>query len=145
MRAVATVATSPSVTSVAKPVVAQALSDALPPRALPPVATAVVARASNRRRDVRTRVSFTACVRQGEGAEEIVECDNISKGGMSFRSRKSYAMDSAIEVAAPYSVGSPAIFVPARIKHIEELPGAALFRYGAAYVPKTSGSLGGPG
>ena len=93
----------------------------------------------NRRRDVRTRVSFTACIRQGESSDEIVECDNISKGGLSFRSRKSYAVDSVIEVAAPYSPGWQAIFILARIKHFEPLPSGTLFRYGAVYVPKTSG------
>ena len=139
------------ITSSAKPAVAQpqaertalvgvaALRETLPPpQPLPPAATAVVARASNRRRDVRTRVSFTVCVRQGDAGEEIVECDNISKSGISFRSRKSYAMDSAIEIAAPYSPGWPAVFVPACIKHVDKLPGATLFRYGVAYVPKTS-------
>jgi hypothetical protein len=146
-------ATHSRMTSSAKPAAAQpqaeraalvgvaALRETLPPpQPLRPAATAVVARASNRRRDVRTRVSFTVCVRQGDAGEEIVECDNISKRGISFRSRKSYAMDSAIEVAAPYSPGWPAVFVPACIKHVDELPGATLFRYGVAYVPKTSGN-----
>ncbi len=145
-------ATRSAMTSSAKPAAVQiqaertalvgvaALRETLPPGPLSPAATAVVARASNRRRDVRTRVSFTVCVRQGDAAEEIVECDNISKRGISFRSRQSYAMDSAIEVAAPYSPGWPAIFVPACIKHVEKLPGATLFRYGVAYMPKTSGN-----
>jgi hypothetical protein len=98
-----------------------------------PVATAVVAGPANRRRDVRTGVSFTACVRQGSSEDQIVECDNLSRGGLSFRSRQPYALDSVIEVAAPYSLGAHAIFVPACIKHVEALPGGTLFRYGAAY------------
>ena len=146
------VASRSTVISSAKPAAAQtqaertapvgvALPETLPPGPLPPGVTAVMARASNRRRDVRTRVSFTACIRQGDASEEIVECDNISKGGISFRSRKSYAMDSSIEVAAPYSLGAHAIFVPACIRHVEQLPGGGtLFRYGAAYMPKTSGN-----
>lgn len=96
-------------------------------------------RAVNRRRDVRTRVGFTACIRQGESSDEIVECDNISKSRLSFRSRKTYAVDSTIEVAAPYSPGWQAIFVLARIRHFEPLPSGTLFRYGAVYVPKSSG------
>ena len=110
-----------------------ALSETVSPAALPPVETGVVPRTSNRRRDVRTRVSFTACIRQGDGGEEIVECDNVSRGGISFRSRKCYAVESAIEVAAPYSLGSHAIFAYACIKRVESLPGGTLFRYGAAY------------
>ena len=104
-----------------------------PPAALPPVETGVVPRTSNRRRDVRTRVSFTACIRQGDGGEEIVECDNVSRGGISFRSRKCYAVDSTIEVAAPHSPGGHAIFATASIQRVETLPGGTLFRYGAAY------------
>src|SRR5579859_246852 len=87
----------------------------------------------NRRRHVRTRVRFTACVRLNHSNEEIVECDNVSKGGLCFRSRKQYAEGAAIEVAVPYSPGQPAIFVPAQIRRVEELPALGLFRYGVAY------------
>jgi hypothetical protein len=86
----------------------------------------------NRRRDVRTSVKFTACVRQDVSGDEIVECDNISKGGASFRSRRNYQPGSRIQIAVPYSPGGHAIFVAATIWHIEELP-ARLFRYGVAY------------
>jgi len=116
-----------------------ATPEALPREALPPAAAAVVARTVNRRRDVRTRVSFTACVRQESSGEDIVECDNISKGGLSFRSRKSYAVGSSIEVAVPYSPGAPAIFVAASIRHVETIASGTLFRYGAAYTRKVVG------
>ena len=86
----------------------------------------------NRRRDVRTSVKFTACVRQDVSGDEIVECDDISKGGASFRSRRNYQPGSRIEIAVPYSPGGHVIFVAATIRHIEELP-ARLFRYGVAY------------
>jgi len=107
---------------------------------LPPVATGVVARSANRRRDVRTRVSCMACIRQS-ATEEVVECDNMSKGGLSFRSRKSYAIESTIEVAVPYAPGSPAIFVVASIRHAESLSVESLFRYGAAYKRKGAGDM----
>jgi hypothetical protein len=109
------------------------LPEAQPQEERAPEATAVVAGTANRRRDVRTGVNFTGCIRQGSSDDEIVECDNLSRGGLSFRSRQSYALDSIIEVAAPYSLGAHAIFVPACIKHVEALPGGTLFRYGAAY------------
>ncbi len=109
-------------------------------QALPPVATNVVACKANRRRDVRIRVSFIACIRQEACGEEIVECDNVSKGGLSFRSKKSYAVGSTIEVAIPFSPGTPPIFVLANIKHVESLNISSLFRYGAAYTPKASAS-----
>jgi hypothetical protein len=108
------------------PVAAQ---EAASPERSSPAATAVVARTANRRRDVRTRVSFTACIRQvGTTGEEIVECDNISKGGFSFRGRKAYAENSAIEVAVPYSPGGHAIFVAAVIRHVETIDSGNLFR-----------------
>ncbi len=88
---------------------------------------------ANRRRHVRTRVHFTACVRLNHLHEEIVECDNISKGGLCFRSQKRYEENAAIEVAVPYSPGQPAIFTPAQIRRVEELPALHLFRYGVAY------------
>ncbi len=87
----------------------------------------------NRRRHVRTRVSFTACVRVNHLHEEVVECENVSKGGLCFRSRKQYSDGAAIEVAVPYSPGQPAIFVAAQIRRVEELPAAGMFRYGVAY------------
>jgi hypothetical protein len=97
----------------------------------------------NRRRDVRTRVNFTACIRHHAAGQDIVECDNISKGGFSFRSQKHYTKDSTIQVSLPYSPGSPPMFVFAEIKRVEELPGGTLFHYGAAYVkpPTVSGYL----
>lgn len=89
-------------------------------------------RTDNRRRDVRTRVNFRACIRNASG-DEIAKCDNISKGGLSFRSGKDYAKGAAIEVAVPYTPGERAIFVHAHIRHVENL-GSGLFRYGVAYI-----------
>ncbi|MBS1842516.1 MAG: PilZ domain-containing protein [Acidobacteria bacterium] len=88
----------------------------------------------NRRRHVRTRVNFTACIRLDPAAEEIVECDNISKGGLCFRSRKRYEQNAVFQVAVPFSPGQPAIFVKAQIRRAEALPGCDLFRYGVAYI-----------
>ena len=87
----------------------------------------------NRRRHVRAAVNFTACVRHGVSGEEIVECINISRGGASFYSSKKYEQGALIEIAAPYSPGSPAIFVYATIRHVKELPDVR-FRYGMEYI-----------
>ena len=111
------------------------------PGPIPPlVPPASVQRAGNRRRALRSRVNFTALLRHADLGEEIAESDNISRGGFSFRSLRAYPVNSMIEVAVPYSPGFEAIFVPACIKHIEDLPGGTLFRYGAAYttLPKNS-------
>ena len=98
-----------------------------------------MARTVNRRKDVRTRVSFTACIRQESSSEDIVECDNISRGGLSFRSRRIYAVGSSIEVAVPYEPGVPAIFVAASIRHVETIVSGTVFRYGAACTRKVVG------
>jgi hypothetical protein len=87
----------------------------------------------DRRKHVRAKVKFSACIRHS-GSEEIVACENISKGGFCFRGSKHYLEKSMIEVALPYSPGDPAIFVPAQIVWGQELAAEKLFRCGAAYV-----------
>jgi hypothetical protein len=144
-------ATAPAKSSYAAASIA--LDDIVPTALLPPppVATSVTAKETaassttltqpkfaaggkpNLRLHVRTRVHFTACVRLNPGSEEIVECDNISKGGFSFRSLKRYDEFASIEVAVPYYLGHPPIFVRATIRRIEELPALNLFRYGVAF------------
>jgi hypothetical protein len=108
------------------------VSDPLPELALPPAASAVVAKAANRRRDVRTGVNLSACVRH-EKSEEIVECANLSKRGFAFRSRKQYPVGGEIEVAVPYYVGTPPSFVIGSIRHVTVLPNHN-FHYGVMYV-----------
>jgi len=88
---------------------------------------------TNRRRNKRVRVNFTACVRHADSGDDVVECREVSKGGLTFRSRKRYRVNSVIEVAVPYSSGQTPIFVSASIKHAEKLPGSDFYCYGAAY------------
>lgn len=126
----------PALVMASKPIAAP--SGAPEKSAEPVTGPATPARRVNRRRHVRTRVSFLACVRQAVSGDDIVECENVSKGGVSFRSLKRYDEGSLIEVAVPYSPGSPAIFVQARIQHVEELPGGRLFRHGAEYTNSSS-------
>ena len=108
------------------------VSDALPELALPPMASAVVAKAANRRKDVRTRVNLSACVRH-EKAEEIVECANLSRRGFAFRSRKQYPIGCELEVAVPFYVGTPPSFVIGSVRHVTVLPNEN-FHYGVMYV-----------
>ncbi|HKV26066.1 MAG TPA: PilZ domain-containing protein [Candidatus Acidoferrum sp.] len=88
----------------------------------------------NRRKHTRVRVSFSACIRDSTQSDDIVECENVSKGGLCFHSRRQYAVGARIEIAAPFSPGEPALFVTAQIMRVEELIGAKTFRYGVAYV-----------
>jgi len=89
----------------------------------------------NRRQHMRIKVNFTGCVRNHHGSEEdMVVCENISRGGLCFKSSRCYDKTAAIEVAAPYTPGSPDIPVSARIVYVQELPEEKMFRYGAQYL-----------
>jgi hypothetical protein len=91
----------------------------------------------NRRKHLRLKVSFNACVRYRNLKEEIVECENVSKGGLCFRASAQYPQGAQIEVAAPYEKDQQAIFVPAQIRYVEEVPEFKQRRYRVAYL-KTS-------
>jgi hypothetical protein len=88
----------------------------------------------NRRKHPRVRVNYSACVRHPDRGDDIVACEDMSKGGLRFKSKKQYYAQSLIEVAVPYEPGQPAIFVPAQIVFVEELPEQRFFRYGVAYL-----------
>ena len=108
------------------------VSEPPPEPALPPAASAVVAKAANRRKDVRTRVTFSACIRHEE-SEEIVECANLSKRGFAFRSRKQYPVGGEILVAVPFYPGTPPSFVTGSVRHVTALPNRN-FQYGVMYL-----------
>jgi PilZ domain-containing protein len=91
----------------------------------------------NRRRHVRTKVSFTCSVRNHCFDDDIALCENISRGGLCFKSSKRYYETAGIEVAAPYSPGSACIRVPAQIVYVQELPDEKMFRYGVQYIHLT--------
>ena len=91
----------------------------------------------NRRKHPRVKVSYSACVRHPERGDDVVQCEDMSKGGLRFKSRAKYYPQSLIEVAVPYQPGQPAIFVPAQIVFAEELPEQRLFRYGVQYLKPT--------
>jgi len=88
----------------------------------------------NRRKHARVKVSYSACVRHPERGDDIVTCEDMSRGGLRFKSRKSYYERSLIEVAVPYTPGQASLFVPAQIVFTQELPEQQLFRYGVAYL-----------
>jgi hypothetical protein len=93
---------------------------------------------ANRRKHPRVKVSYSACVRHPERGDDIVQCEDMSKGGLRFKSRQRYYARTFIEVAVPYQPGQPAIFVPAQIVFAEELPEQRLFRCGVQYLTRTN-------
>jgi hypothetical protein len=87
-----------------------------------------------RRNRTRIKARVLACIRRRGFQEEIAVCEDLSKGGLSFRSRNQYAEGSRVEVAVPFTPGSGAIFVPIRIVFSQAIPTAGLYRHGAAYI-----------
>src|SRR5579859_369512 len=95
---------------------------------------APAARRENRRKHVRMKVSFQACVRSFAHGDDIVNCEDVSRGGLCFKSRKPYSENFKIEVAAPYTPGMQNFFTAAEIVHVRELKGEKKFRCGVAYL-----------
>jgi hypothetical protein len=87
-----------------------------------------------RRNRTRVKARVLACIRRRGFAEEVVVCEDLSKGGLSFRSRNQYGEGSRVEVAVPFTPGTGAIFVPIRIVFSQAIPTAGLYRHGAAYI-----------
>ncbi len=92
------------------------------------------ARRENRRKHVRTRVNFKACVRSFAHGDDVVSCEDVSRGGLCFKSRKPYVENFKIEIAAPYTPGAQNFFSPAEIVYVQELKGEKKFRCGVAYL-----------
>ena len=112
-------------------------SDMVPERILAPMVQeeeSVVAAAPEpardptveRRRRARAKVSFFACVKTAQFGPDIVTCLDISKGGVSFRSRNPYKKEMKIQIAVPYASdvkNAPSIFVSGRITNVREMEG----------------------
>jgi hypothetical protein len=93
---------------------------------------------ANRRRHRRAKVSYFACVRTEAFGDDIVPCIDMSRGGVSLKTKHPYQVSSRIHIAVPFSLESPegpAIFVPARIANINPIPDSDLFRCGVAFLP----------
>jgi hypothetical protein len=73
-------------------------------------------------------------VRRPGSADDVVVCEDMSRGGFRFKSKRQYFEKTMIDVAVPYSPGSQAIFVPAQIAYVQELPEQKMFRCGAMYL-----------
>jgi hypothetical protein len=89
-----------------------------------------------RRQYPRARVNYSALVRHPERGDDVVQCEDMSRGGLRFKSNKKYYERSLIELAVPYVPGQTPIFVPAQIVSAVELPEEKLFRYGVAYLQR---------
>jgi PilZ domain len=87
----------------------------------------------SRRKDTRLPANVSACISQPGFREEIVRCEDVSRGGLCFTSRKNYLERSRVEISVPYLQKNGNIFQPARIVYVHPL-GPNLFRHGVAYI-----------
>ncbi len=92
------------------------------------------ARPEDRRKYVPAKVNFTACIRCPDSEDDIVACEEMSRGGLRFTSGKRYVQLSRIEVAVPYSPRALNIFVPALIDRVQGLPEQKLFQYDVSFI-----------
>jgi PilZ domain len=99
-----------------------------------PKPTAPTAAGANRRKYVRARVTFAACIRTNEFGDDVGICEDISRGGLRFKSRKHYPIGTKIEVAVPYSPETQSIFVHGRVVFVQHLPEQSMTRHGVCYL-----------
>jgi hypothetical protein len=100
-------------------------------RKIPPIEEPSTVAPQTKRKEKRTVMKVAACIRDNRG-EEVVECENVSRGGFRFKSRKIYPAGTPIEASVPYAKNSINIFVPARIAYQQGLSGE-FYRHGVAY------------
>jgi PilZ domain len=106
-----------------------------PPREVVPLADAMGG--VERRVRARVKVNFSACVRSQDFGDEIVQCVDMSRGGVSFRSPYRYYKGLSVQIAVPFSPDAkdaPAIFVRARIANVTALAEAGVWRYGVEFL-----------
>jgi hypothetical protein len=99
-----------------------------------PSRSAIEERVVPRRNRTRVKARVLACIRRRGFQEEVAVCEDLSKGGIAFRSRNQYPEGTRLEVAVPYTPGAGAIFVPIRIVFSQLISSAGLYRHGAAYL-----------
>jgi hypothetical protein len=106
----------------------------------PAVSTAATSTTAveDRRARVRAKVNYFACVESAAFGKDVVTCIDLSRGGLGFRTKNAYAISTDVTIAVPFSPESPnapAIYVPARVVNIAELPELKMFRCGVAFLP----------
>ncbi len=91
-------------------------------------------RTENERKEVRIGLKMRACIRTKELGEEVFITENVSRGGLSFKSDNRYIVGTSVEVAIPYDPGARNVFAPAQIMHAEYLPAEGRILYGVGNV-----------
>ena len=96
-----------------------------------------VAETVERRQRMRAKVNFMACVRSEKFGQDVVQCIDMSKGGVSFRSKNEYEKNMRIEIAVPFAAEvreAPAIFVRGRIAHVRAMGDWDMWKCGVEFL-----------
>jgi hypothetical protein len=108
-----------------------------PPPPTPPPEPARAPRPRNERQHNRISCNLRACIRyQRHFDEEVLEVNDLSRGGVSFTTRKYLGPGTKFEIAVPYSPGMANIFVPAEIVRLTAIPDKSLYECGAHYLKR---------
>jgi hypothetical protein len=101
-------------------------------------AIATTTAVEDRRTRVRAKVNYFACVQSDPFGKDVVTCIDMSRGGLGFKTKNAYAISTDVTIAVPFSAetpNAPAIYVPARVVNIAEIPEQKMFRCGVAFLP----------
>lgn len=92
----------------------------------------------NERGHVRVTVkNVKACIRMDGRDDDVVQVNNISRGGIAFASRAYYPVGAAVQIATHYTEGGMNIFQPATILRQQFKPTQGVAgEYGAKFDPK---------
>jgi len=112
-----------------------------PKSAVAPKPPATKSAGVNRRKYVRARVTVAACIRSVGFGDDVAICEDMSRGGIRFKSRKQYLEGDSIEVAAPFSPETQSIFATGKIVFVQKIADQDYFRYGVAYLPSSKSGV----
>jgi PilZ domain len=118
-----------SAVTVASPSVHEAPEVEIQPTTPPPKRT------KDDRKHVRLQLKMKALIQDPQAWMEIVETENISRGGFRFQSKKHYGLGWKIEAALPCSEAGFNIFSTARVRYAVPVPGTDQTTYGVEYIP----------
>jgi hypothetical protein len=90
-------------------------------------------RTRNERMWPRLAVKVPCGIRTPLYGEDVTITENVSRGGLCFKSETFYSEGSMIEVAVPYAQGGANIFAPARVVWARELPSEKVYIHGVSY------------
>lgn len=94
----------------------------------------------DKRLHVRAKINYFACIRSEAFGDEIVPCIDMSRGGLSFRTKFAHLISSELRIAVPFSPDAPvatALFVSACVMNIAVIPAMDRYRCGVAFLSRS--------